>query len=184
MKTLTRIALALTTLLTLAGCAPALHGAGNVEQWRADLRTCNLETLGFGFIPDFGVTKDFHLRKCMKERSWVKTVDLTGWAWTGVGSTLQLYRFPNGDRQMVFVCPSRKTPCETVRASEAPADIETWTFRAWPGEVSRQLDVFIVGDQDACEVVRQRDAGQSIAVTPACEGPRYFERVTHQEATK
>ena len=181
--TIARIALAVTTLLTLAGCAPALHGGGNVEQWRADLRTFNLETLGFGFIPDFGATKDFHLRKCMRERSWVKTVDATGWAWTGVGSTLQLYRFSNGDQQMVFVCPSGNT-CETVRASAAPADIETWTFRAWPSEVSRQLDVFIVGDQDACEVVRQRDAEQSIAVTPACEGPRYFERAAQQKTTK
>ena len=48
---------------------------------------------------------------------------------------------------------------------------------------SRQFDVFILGDQDTCEVVRQRDATQSIAVTPACVGPRYFERVT-QESTK
>lgn len=179
--TIARIVVVLTTLLTLAGCAPTVHGGGDVEQWRADLRRCNLETLGFGFIPDFGATKDFHLRKCMKERSWVKTVDLTGWAWTGAGSTLKLYRFPNGDRQMVFVCPNGQT-CETVRASSTPTEIEAWTFRAWPDEVSRQLDVFIVGNQDACEVVRQRDAAQSIAVTSACDGPRYFERLSQKTA--
>jgi hypothetical protein len=93
-----------------------------------------------------------------------------------------LYRFPNGDQQMVLMCPSVKS-CETVRASSGPTDVVTWTYQAWPGEVSRQFDVFILGDQDTCEVVRQRDATQSIAVTPACEGPRYFERVT-QESTK
>ncbi|MGH9892404.1 MAG: hypothetical protein ACREA0_10550 [bacterium] len=165
--------------LLLAGCAPTLHGGGHVEIWKADLQACNLETLAFGFIPDFGATKDFHLRKCMKERSWV---DLTGWAWTGPGATMQLHHFPNGDQQMVLVCPARKT-CETVRPSPTPTDLVSWAFQAWPSEVSRQTDVVIVGDQASCEVVRQREASRGIPVAPNCEGPRFFER-TIQEATK
>ncbi len=42
------------------------------------------------------------MNKCMRERHWANTVSLTGWAWTGEGATMQLYRFPNGDQQMVL----------------------------------------------------------------------------------
>lgn len=168
---------AIVLSLLMAGCAPVLHGGGNVEHWRKDLRSCNTETLAFALIPDFGATKDFHMNKCMKERGWVKeAARVNGWIWTGPGSTMQLTRFADGVAQIVMLCPKGRT-CETVTLVPEPADAVAWAYEAWPKEVSRRLDVLIVGDQEACEQVRQRDVAKDIPVTGACVGPRYFKRV-------
>jgi hypothetical protein len=122
------------------------------------------------------------MNKCMKEHSWIKTGELTGWVWIGPSATMQLYRWPEGVQQLLMLCPKRK-PCETVSFVLEPTARIAWQYQAWPTEASRRLDVFIVGDQDTCEGVRKRDEAKSIPVTTACEGPRYFKPVA-QEVSK
>jgi hypothetical protein len=72
-----RRALLTLAALTLTGCVagPRIggYGLGNVDEMRADLKDCAWETVAFEFIPDFGITSDFHRNKCMKQRGWAAT---------------------------------------------------------------------------------------------------------------
>ena len=79
-KTLATLALAMS--LT-AGCTfisvqpqmvappPLIHGGGGAAQWQMDANICAKEAMPFGFIPDYGITRDIKLVKCMKDRGWV-----------------------------------------------------------------------------------------------------------------
>ena len=79
-RTLATLALAMS--LT-AGCTfisvqpqmvappPLIHGGGDAAQWQVDANACAKETMPFGFIPDYGITRDIKLVKCMKDRGWV-----------------------------------------------------------------------------------------------------------------
>lgn len=80
-KTLVTLALAMS--LT-AGCTfvsvqpqmvappPLIHGGGDPAQWQMDANACARKTMPFGFIPDYGITRDIEMVKCMKDRGWMR----------------------------------------------------------------------------------------------------------------
>lgn len=63
--------------LCLTGCVSAgLHA--NATALRQDpafvaaYNGCVRETVAFGFIPDFGITREQHFYKCMRQGGWVQ----------------------------------------------------------------------------------------------------------------
>lgn len=73
-----RTLLAAVLVALLGGCVPAsvtLQRQAN----RADLQfveaynTCIREVSWFGLIPDWGITREGHMFKCMQEAGWVQT---------------------------------------------------------------------------------------------------------------
>jgi hypothetical protein len=65
--------LVLASTLLFAGCTSyysAVYGVDTRNEASSAWTQCHKDNLGFGWIPDFGITVREHFSKCMREAGW------------------------------------------------------------------------------------------------------------------